>query len=537
MAGIPYFSGIPKLISGRMTYNAHGTAPSVASITFRPQPIQQGVGTLRFVDTVTGETVTFENCLVDSVNQSTSQASVVTARLLDERWTWQNQPILGAYNLRDEKGELISETKKTPQQLATLLLQAMGVSNFSVGNLPNFGNPEAIWEYANAAQELNALCERHGCRVVRELSGRVVIWPLGQGGQLPNWRNIAPDFGYDPSNKPNQLAIVCGATEWQTTFTLKAVAEEQPGIKLVELENVSYKPSPGWEKETPDQLWGVPETEPSDDDTPTDRDLALRSVWKAYRVDLEEKHTLDGIDGREFTAEDLFPLSDKLLQTVTERGKEVRKPAFIKGVHYAGSADLSNTTADKVVRTDWQLDAENGIILFSEPVVKFDGDDAKPADLKLVCAHSAYDSTTGLPHRQVYWLDVPGSFAGGGTVITRRDDLNLQYQSGVSNELGLQQECNYELNAQLAGLQTVTTGSVTAGGIRGYTMDGAIQQISWQCGSQTPAITSVSRNSERDPYTPPYKVRQQTLAAKEQQQAELREARRANHARYRRRQQ
>ncbi|WP_013626609.1 hypothetical protein [Rubinisphaera brasiliensis] len=536
MPGIPYFSGIQQILSGRMTYSAHGIAPSVASITFPPQPIEQGTGTLVFVDDVSGEAITFPNCLLEDVSYRAAQNGFVgTARILDERWTWQNQLILGVYNIRDDNGQLKTASKKTPQQLAALLLQAMGVVNFSVANLPNSGNPEVVWEYANAAQELQKLCADRGCRVVRELSGRVVIWPLGVGGDLPNWPNLAPDVGYNPANKPNQLAIVCGPTEWQTTFTLTAVAEEQPGGKWVALDSVSYKPSRGWEQETPGQLTGIPETEHNSDGDPTDRDLALRSVWKAYRVDLSEEFTLTGIDGQTFTAEDFFPLSETILETVTERGQDIRKPAFVKGVHYAGSSDLSNTTENAVVRTSWSLDAENGIVLFNDPVVQFDGTDALPAELKLVCAHSVYSPTSGLPHRQVYYQNVPGSYPGGGTVTTKRDDINLRYQSSGSNEPDLREECFYELQAQLAGMQTNTTGSVTTAGIRGCVMDGAIQQIAWQCGGQTQMTTSVSRNTERDPYTPSYAVRQQTIASKRQEQEDIREARRENRRRYLRR--
>jgi hypothetical protein len=527
MAGTPRFTGVSGIISGRMTYNAHGIAPSVATITFPPQNLPP-IGTLEFVDLQTGGGVRFTDCLVDSVNIRSQQSGfVAVARIFDERWRWQNGEVLGAYNQRKPNGEVDPDYEKSPQELATLLLQAMGVARFNVFSLPNEARPEVIWEYANPAQELNRLCTDLGCRVVRLLSGEVQLLPLGVGQPLPFAPNLTPELGIDPANRPSRIRLVCGPTEWQQQYSLQAVAEEVPGGNWVPLDDVSYKPASGWQSEAPGGLWNVTSESPAPADRPDRRQLALRSVFRTYQISRSDNVTLTGIEDT-LTLQEILPLNNARLDTtLNENGVEVRLPPLVKGIHYAGDPELTNTAANVDVATDWSLDVNRGIVVFSEPVFRIVNETQfEPATLTLTVSHAATDPELRMPYSEFFVVPVPGAHQSAGTLVLRRPELNRQYNGGSDNFDELAQEAAYYLQAELRKYQTELSEVLTTPGIVGVEPDGAIQQISWSCGSQEPALTTISRNNERDPYTPSYESRQQTLAAVKEQRDAIVAARR-----------
>ncbi len=522
MAGVPAFTGITGIISGRMTYNAHGLVPSVCTITAPPQAIKNASGTLSFRDTDSGAFIQFNRCLVDSVSYQGSRPVVMVVRILDERWSWANHQITGAYNVREPDGEIRKSTKKTTQELATLLLQAMGIDDFSVANLPIGSHPEMIWDYANAANELSQLCSSLGCRPVRELSGRVVIHRNGIGNSLPSGRNLRPDATVDPANKPSEVKIALGPTEYEYTFDLVPVAEQSPG-KFVALDAVDYKPKHGWSKEDPAELFGVTNENPAPNDEPTSRQLALRSVYRAYRIDATQEFK---IKDTEFAFDDILPIRDVLIASAkSDDGSQQRLPAFVKGTHWDGSGDFKNK--DQVVVTPFQILPELGIVLFSEPVYKINGTDSAPADLKLKTTFNLTDQETGIKKRKAYSMPVPGALSSAGIKLLERTEINLQVrQNGTDNEKEVKKEAEYYLAAEIASYQTVTAGSITLSGIVPFVPDGALSQASWNCGSRVPATTTISRNNEIDPFTPSYKQRQKKLEEEREKQQLLIEARR-----------
>lgn len=512
-------------MTGRMTYNAHGIAPSVCTLTLPPQAVTQAVGRLEFVDPERGTFVRFENCLVDSVSATGggSQATILRARILDERWSWQNRWIRGAYNLRLANGNVDPKTSKTPRQLATLLLRAMGVASYDVNGLPNEGESEAIWDYASPASELQKLVDSLGCRVVRELSGKVVLRRLGEGKELPPLPNAQIDFTIDPTNLTSELMLVCAPTEWQREYELEAVAEEHPGGKFVPLDEVSYTPPDGWESEDP-QLFSIPEEVEPPEDKPTDLDLAQASVFRAYRI----KESNEFPEEAEF--QHILPISSEILEEEDDErtGRKVRKPAFVRGVFFDGRVTLDNTSENQRVKIPFAVREDLGIVMFSSPVYRYDEEGRTlPAQLKLTCSHQILDVEDRLPKRATFKQRVPNAPPAAGVKIMEHNEINLQVKPKEDNEQELKRQAEYYLRAELEGQQKSQAGSIVTQGIIAVEPDGAIQQISWACGSNTLTTTSISRNTEIDPYTVPYKVRQKSLEQREEAQQAALERRRA----------
>lgn len=515
MPAFPTYTGINAILSGRMTYNAHGVAPSAASITFPPQAVTRAVGTLQFVDPDTGTTIEFRNCLLDSVTVRGGGTSptVLVGRVLDERWAWRNHQIRGAYNLRLPNGEIDKKTEKKPRELATLLLRAIpSITSFDVSALPNDSSPEVIWDYATAADELQRLVSQLGCRVVRELTGRVVIARLGEGKSLPSAPNLQLDYSLDPANLPAKVKLVAAPTEWEKEYELEAVAEEHPGGKYVALDSVSYRPANGWEEEDPDGLWSL-EEEDNPVTTPTDRDLGTASVFRAYRIKSDNEFPLNA------SFEDILPISGQTLETEEDTtGITRRVPAAVRGVYYDDRVTFENTGENTIVDATFSILADKGIIVFSRPVYQLsDAGEYLPAQLKLTCSHGVRDKLLRVPVREAWEQSVPGAASFAGTRVIMHNEFNLQYRGTGDNRGDVSQQARYYLDAELRSLITVQASSIQTPGIVGVQPDGAIQQLSWSCGGTAPTVTTISRNTESDPYTLPYEVRQRVI--QDQQEA------------------
>ena len=168
------FPGIGQVLRWSYTLS-QGITPGVCTIDVVPQfGVPDQVGTLKIAFGQTS--LRFEQCVVDfAIVRRGPTGMVVGLSLLDRRWKWKYGAISGRYNLRTKAGALDRETERTPQELATLLLTAMGESGFSVVDLPNLARPEIDWVGANPAGELAALCESLGCRVVLGVTGFVSV--------------------------------------------------------------------------------------------------------------------------------------------------------------------------------------------------------------------------------------------------------------------------------------------------------------------------------------------------------------------------
>lgn len=510
MAGIyATYPGIDQIESASFTL-CHGAAPSSGVITILPQDGQiPQTGTLTLGND--SESVSFADCLLSKPTmQAGSGGTKISFTVYDRRWRWQFKSITGRYNTRSKANPVDVQfgTTKTPQELATLLFEALGESNFDVSKLPNYARPEVEWFEDNPAEELEELAESLGCRIVPKMGDKFALEPLGQGQDIPPDMLMAEGRGFDPEPIPEKLRIVTGPVLFQMRFALEAVGKDTDG-KIKKIDDLSYAPAAGWEKESPYALL-------ADETDEKIRALVEETVFKWYRivepieVPKNEKTTKRA---------DILPVFDKLIdEEEDDDGVKVPLKAKVDGKFFddEGLNDADATTYIEV-KEGWSLDGDRGIVQFNKFKVKIDdvSGEVTPAAMRLICTFNCRETESKDMVRYIYNRPLSKGIPNTGAKIEKKDDLiptvkedydsngNVQ-QPPIDNLSELDQEINYYLDAIEAGLEPDTVSDGEYPGIRQIEPDGAIQQVSWEVVSGQGAKTRASRNSEHDLTVPSY---------------------------------
>lgn len=531
--GLVSFPGIQQLIDCSYTL-ALGITPGMASMTIAPQAgLISDVGPLVF--SFGGVIVaTLPDCKVDSGSlRYDSSGNLVQLHILDRRWKWAFPTVNGKYNLRDGKGKLVSDlanpndavkhTERTPQELATLLLEAMGEQGFDVADLPNDARPMVDWDVANAAQELDRLCSDLGCRVALQINNKVKLVKLGQGQPLPAGGVISIAEQVDPPEKPDRLEVGTGRVRFQHHFEIEAVGVEADGtVKL--LADLSYTPPAGWGVDVDDiDFWFVP-----DDD---DRRAAKQSVWKWYRIKLPVD--IPGW-GQVTDPRQLAPLLTEQVDTFEDASGAHPHEAVVYGKWFdttslAAEADnvvtltpMNNFSADdsRIVKRGFSIDRENLIVKFGEPVVSVDANfQAQAPTLRLLTAVNVRDPQPEANGQYVrYKAGVQfGNALGTKPRIERRDEIRPWYKGIYDNAFNalnvennivdVEAEIQHNLIAIAQEYEQHQPSEAEYAGLEGVNPDGALQSITWSI-TAAGATTRVQRNQDRGtPYTLSFKRR------------------------------
>jgi len=529
------FPGIPATSVIAANYSlGHGITPGVVTVEVpagMAKPRQEGTCVFSFGST----TLNIEGCKVDTGQSRIGQGQIWTYAILDGRWPWQYGYIIGHYNVRRPDGRLREMTEKTPQELATMLLEEMNVASFDVSKMENTRRPEIHWSYENPAQALATLADEVGCRVVYRIDKSVAILPAGEGAALPNYAAMSIDFTLDTAQLPSGIIVVGAESTYQTRWELEAVGLDDDGLwKLID--DLSYTPTNGWEEEDPETMGNVVEqTNPL---KPNPRALALQTVWRCYRIKLSESGgplgdgDFEGIDTLPDTYRGYLPLSSGLIdiqstETSDEDGVSLErkpKPAMVRGKFF-DSQWLHDMVEDVAYKGQVSVDGENGIVQFGKPMYEDDDGRYKEATIVVEVAHPIRRADREL-ERPTWVFDLTGSRSVGKKVLMAPDlkytvkveyDIDNNETGRIDNRVSdkLDDQAEYLANTFLTSLSTVESGDRSYPGLIDTKTDGAISQISWSIG-RGPATTRVSRNSEHDAdIIPPFKERRRKeLSAK-----------------------
>jgi hypothetical protein len=514
--GIATFPGVNQIVDA--TYSlTHGISPSVATLTIAPQyNFTAAGGPLRFL--FDGLYVTLPDCRVDKHSfRRTARGEVWQLAIFDRRWKWMaaGGRISGHFNLRKDDGTIRDGTEKTPQELATLLLEAMGESGYSVARLPNLIRPQVEWDEADPPQELARLCDSVGCRVVLQGDNTVGLWPLGTGAPLPSGYILEDSLTIDPPETPDKLTVVCGPTRYQVDLELEAVGKENDDDGTIKLVNgLAYKPAAGWAEQVPPWFDGVTGTQTrADSKIIYNRDVAAASVWKMYRVKFPL--TIDGYSVSNIEDLDHLEIELELVDTKTDNGVEVNLPAEVWGTWCPGEDDFANET-DTVVDRPWTWDGKHGILTFSQPLYR----NSATGSISIAAATLYLKTAVRIRHKvdrswsNYHYGKTIGNW-GTKERLLHHDELHLTYKNGVrQNEADLEQTCRYYLDAAEAQYQTPLPQTRTYAGLVLTSPDGAIHQVTWSVGRQG-CTTKISRNNEHTDRTIPYKERRMLEKAAE----------------------
>ena len=479
----------------------------------------------------------------------------MSIQIADRRWKWQFGQITGAYNLRtlgtDDVEAIDAATEKTPWELAKLLLDAMGEQDSNALAIISDARPLVLWDHANPAQELQALCESLGCSIVLGLDNRVRIVRLGVGltlPQVPSLRN--PGFGLARRPRPEKIKVVGGPVLYQSSLRLQAVGLETNGSVKV-LDDLSYLPAVGYFPDPQSGFPGITATyrDAADGLTRKSRLLAEASVYRWYRIK-EQAHNPGSDDLRppDYPGEPLnriqqIILTDQLVerQTLLATGeapdarnppaltKLVPRPAYVEGefvVFPDGPMGKQATMDGRTVsypfrvNTTWQLDAQRCMAVFSSPLFRPGSTTAsgangtREAEIYLTCAYSLVTTETLMPDRYNIERAVPDGIPGSGTRIIFRPEIQLKERTIYGTDFSVQrvesnivqcdEEANHYIDAALREYEANTTGIGEYVGLEKIEPDGTILQVTWRIdGSGT--FTQAGYNQEANPYSPSYR--------------------------------
>lgn len=404
-----------------------GPYPAVHEIEFQPQAsISYLSGNLVLSDGVNSRT--FTNCIVDTASlRYTTYGHIERIKLWDRRRLWRFTTFTGVYNERDASGEIIAATEKTPQQIAAILLDAMGETGYNVSALPNSDRPFVSGVEDRPDLALYRLCIENGCDIALLADNTVKIVVIGTGASLPADGDVqSVSFGADNGEVPQTIRVCCGPTRYQYKILLEAVGMDTDGT-VVPIDELSYAPVLGWGYVDP--------TNPLVDTTDSlARSLSARTVYRWYRV----KWLMTSVDGDTPVGDDVIYLPgvgelnsiDDILPVSSYKlgGQFEGNRASITGRFVMDENQIENGPFGAEVDVPFQIDESNGIVMFSRPVYRKavgeeDISKVYPAYLMLETSFSARDPDDFqyIHHTRDY--NAGGSF---GVHVVKRPDLDLQ---------------------------------------------------------------------------------------------------------------
>lgn len=505
---------------------APGVQPSVCMLytlphtTNLPQVAQLQLRT-------TGDiTLTFRDCLLEEPKLTAGRSGqYLTLPIKDRRWKWQWGSVYGHFNKPKPDGSY--EREKTPQQLASILLDIMGELNYDVSRLPNVTRPERRWDGDTASTELDRLCAELSCVVVlNPITDRAELWPIGQGGTLPTGATIGKAYSPVLPAVPKRIKVEAAETLFQATFFCIAVGLDIDG-QWKPIDQLSYKPSHGWNG------WDAHEGFPSIPDSLTYvhegrtlkvRDLAAATVFRCYRC--------VGVQG--FVNNVVPPLLENTFQQ-PQSMRDLRLFDYLLDEELStvdgGLRPLPAVVYARWVREDkplltsitkypygFGLDSEHNILHFGEPLF-LPGN--IPAEVQFECSFHAgasgifhrrsieqpTTSQTVTPTHTIQRPELRGRViyrsSSGGGIISIEDNL-------VDTDLKLYQFHD----AELAGYALQQGGTLSYPKLLEISPDGLTQQVSWSGGGQRPATTTASQAQRHSRLLPSIDEQRERLANK-----------------------
>lgn len=525
-----------KILSGSYTLSS-GITPSIVSLECIPfageiAPVSDVV----FADGAT--TLTLKDCrIVGAPKPSRSSGGTIWhVQLMDRRWRWKYGVATGQWNReinqilkgvsQDDTVPYSIETDeiitRSARDLGGELLDVMGEVGYDIAKLPADDFPEIDWDNENPAKALANLCDLYNLLICYDPGGGgVKLCEKGDGQDLPKDDSmLSDDIATVAPEKPKTLRGLCGRRQYEVELRLEPVGVDADG-KIKHIDNLSYKPAGGWsgdfwtfaavaDTECKDPLAETVSGNANTQTKTTFRKLALATVFKWYRIASPQSISgfrRNGALRRSVLLPWILPISSDLLESylvpdgpagqyVTRQRQAVVRGVFAKDVEAMGNA---NSTEYEEYAGNFSIDEAKGIVKFSDPVFQWTSSlpiAADPLYLRCVVFGDRYE------------FDRP---IGGDYGLEPVDcsHLVVKHKWGVElNAVQVKIRADVILDARQAEFNPVEAGSRSYVGIKGFRLDGKIQQSTWSIGPSG-ANTEASVNGEHDPWTPPMIARRQ----------------------------
>lgn len=503
--GLVTFSGIERAFAGHIQLGL-GVFPSTSIVHFLPQD-----GNIPAIGTLYGECggiITVPGCLVDAVGASKNDGGAsLYAKVLDPRWGWKWKLISGRYNVRKPDGTIEPSTQKTPQELATLLYNALGMSGVNVAALPNTGYPSVHWVYAEARLHLQQLLHSRGCdNAYDPYTNTCIAVRLGVGNPaITSTETEGVSYTVDPPLPPDELIGICSESLYESLFELEAVGKDTDG-EWKAIDDLTYKPTSWTDASDVENFAAL-------DDQPEAQSLARQTLYRCYRIKNFADGSLDinGLDDALTDIAQTLPLNHVLLESYEDDMGVLRpKPCEVAGFFIKGGDPPDDTNAEDYGKYDgaFHLNRSSGIVTFQRRVYLLDDSEfVIPAKLYLRTSFGLKKDVTG----ERIFAVVKHLLGGGGpnqmpvqlpelairhTVEWDTSDDTPVQIGHTTNETTVEQDALAILQGQAAQFQTSTGGMIIDRGVIPRVMNGVVRQLQWVLNMHRGATSIAFNNYE-----------------------------------------
>jgi len=487
-------SGLSGIRAVRFPF-ARGVTPSVACLYLTPQEVVDSVGTLTL--TYNEISLQFPDMAIKSAHlrQRHNGHPILAVHLLDRRWRWAGKTIGGDWNRRTAAGEIDEITRKSPAELATLLLDAIGESGYDVSQMPGGVFPRCNWQNERADIALQRLCDYVACEVVlNPLTNQVEIWRLGQGNGTPtDVGEVLPKVQFAPrANVPNRVVVICGDSLWQSRLRLQAACRDYPSNQQKSLSQTNIKPAGGWDYEHPWIFAGL-------SGNAQHRIRAFEDVYRMYKIIGQENGTLPvGNFPFPITNINQYILQDYILYSETDyHNVQHSLQPYVEVGECWGYLEIATNHTNSRSFVPFVLHRERQIVEFNTPLFKLSstGTFAEPT-LYLITAYKlkTVEGFVG----GIYRFGTVGG--DGGDLLLRRPELFSVYdlQSGLSTEEQTIAEADAYVQIFIDKYQSPYSSEITYPGLVFGTLNGNIAQVTWEWVINKPPRTRVYEGGEYD---------------------------------------
>lgn len=515
------YPGFVGELSASMTLSL-GISPSVISVSIPPTPSLAPRGTVTWIynDQVVR---VFPNCVVKKFDVARPGGYTIwNLTIHDRREEWKYGQISGEYNIRGDEGNVTTDSRKKPDELAALCLNAMGETGFDVSILVGNGDlPYIKWELQNPAKALADLLDEYSCTVSLQANNTVKVVQLGIGANMP-FNELTSNITLPTNDLPSSVRVVTAPTEWQYDLRLTAVGPVAEGGDYDEIYLLPYMPAKGWNKCMKDF---------AEIDDETDRKLAQQHIWRSYRVEIEGLDNLPETIVEITERSQILPLLNRQLEREHIGSVGEFKPSVVYGKFRSGNAIYSHSAQSFMGRADYKpvleydrgfsVDEELGIVHFSQPVNQYvttqevidnsmgtlSGAQAEaqsgsvPASIYLRCMMNVYDKDT---------REVQRYFASRPVLATSpsqpdykpRYDITLRYRipevgaNWFNTKPSVEPQLDFYLDEQMKQYQTEPSGSAEYAGFLDINTDGKIRQVTYSVDGAGFATTRIEYNQD-----------------------------------------
>ena len=420
---------------------------------------------------------------------------VTTVQIADLRRKWATRGhITGEFNKPKKDGTV--NQQKNSQELAELLVLAMGATVYDVSALPVDHYPYVLWEMAKPGSELNSLCDDHGCVLSVDFNGNPEVFKLGVGAGWPAGDYTESEAGQEATFKPEAYRIRGARAVVQRTSELIPVGLDTDGsVKpIADLSYYSvitgmYSGSDDNAKVANGVKNGFYEMRLQTGATALQKkqqECATKSVWRWFRVPDAELM--------------LLPALDHICETITEGGEITWRRPYVDCAatwftRLKSAGDFESTVGE--VHKGYDIDCAKGIVKLNE--IPFNAARTGLATVELTWAYHQREDD-GTLSDACYYFYLEG--VGWEEQLICIDWLVLR---GTRDALGVVTWLNQAdldtIAAKIIDQVEEATDYITSG-VRTYTgivvawPDGVIRQVTWHVGSDG-CTTTISRNTQK----------------------------------------